>query len=436
MIQRKIFLLIFTLFVTLSVFGNNIDQTDDTLVIDLQKCLSLTKKNNLDLKIEDIKLNNKKTSLYTSWNDFLPKINGSTGIDNSIKPDKLTTSLKLNLNMSLSLNVSNFLNVNQTILDYKSSKITYNYAVKKVEIELTKSFYNILLSEEYIKIKNYSLKNSKNWYELAKKRYNNGEISEIDLLKSQYQYQNLAVEYENELKNHKISLLLLKQILNIDEEKEISIKGQIPEIKDFKFDELSKVDLTKNIDNQKLTFELESSKNQRNIKIANLTPSLSLGYSVGNSYTLTSNPNNNWDTLSSNFSVSISFSLDNLIPFSNTQMELLNTNSAITQNLIEIEKNKHKIKSDLLKIIFELKNTKDNFNNVVFNAEIAKKAYKLTENEYNNGEKSINDVIDGEEILNEANFKILSAKYDFIKNILDLELLLNTDLSGDKNLVN
>jgi outer membrane protein TolC len=63
------------------------------------------------------------------------------------------------------------------------------------------------------------------------------------------------------------------------------------------------------------------------------------------------------------------------------------------------------------------------------NVELAQRAYNLAEEAYNAGGKSLLDVEDAEDKLQEARFELLREKVNYINGIIDLEAAVNRGIS-------
>ena len=126
--------------------------------------------------------------------------------------------------------------------------------------------------------------------------------------------------------------------------------------------------------------------------------------------------------------ISLGLSLDNLLPFSTVQVNLIKQNRNIEKisNSIEIERKNKEI--ELKKSQKDIESQKEIINSYLMNVEIAKKTYDIIEKYYFSGSSSFYELKEAEKDLTNSNIKLLQAKYDYLCKIFDLEYLLNIEI--------
>ena len=100
----------------------------------------------------------------------------------------------------------------------------------------------------------------------------------------------------------------------------------------------------------------------------------------------------------------------------------------IIDKSLKIQKIKDNKVIKLKEYLRSLKKFSVEYNSLILNKKIAEKGYTLAKASYEVDIKDLQEVETAEEKLNSAQLSILKAKYNYILNILDLELLLNNNI--------
>lgn len=409
------------LILTISLLSNlySQDNTSDKKIVrlSLKDSINLSLTKNLNIKNNKIDLDNYLLSLQTVWNQFMP--GGSFGFsfrDNLID-NKL--SFSISLNTSLNLNPSSFFNIVKVINEYKQGSINYEIALKKFIIEVKRYYYNLIIFKKNIELKEIELNNAKIFYNVSVSKYNDGIISIVDKMRSEYNLSEKEIELKKAKNNFEIALIVFKNIIGVEDNIDLEL---IENFQDINIgDDIKNSSLNNNLDIKKYEYDLKNIINTKNTIIASFFPSFNFSYSF-------SMPFDNLYNYSSSFGISVSLLLDNLLPFSTNQVNLIKNNRNIEKmnNSIEIEKKNKEI--ELKKILKEIENQKKIIDSYVISLEIAKKSYDIIEKSYLSGATNFYDLKEAEKDLDNAMIKILQAKYDYISKIFDLEYLLNIEI--------
>ena len=88
----------------------------------------------------------------------------------------------MQLNLAFSLNAAQVFSVYQTIIDWKNSKISLEMAEKKINRDIRKAYYSLIVLNENITLMEEKIETAKKRYEQAVTNRENGTISQIDEL--------------------------------------------------------------------------------------------------------------------------------------------------------------------------------------------------------------------------------------------------------------
>ncbi len=449
------------------------EDQNKVLKLNIDEAISLSMQRNLGIKIENLSFDEKKWAIATSWNKFIPsaKMRASLStVNKGILDDAYDEineqyedrgihlsdsevydtdewenvkkgSVSARLDISLDLNAKMIFEVRKTVLDWQVGKISIDIAKKTLEKNIKKAYYNLKLLKENIIIKEKSLQAAKNRYELTNRKYQNRIITEIENLNAEYKYENikpLLIEIKN---NYEDAMLEFKQMLGIKENVEIELISDMDNINKIKFDEenISINYLNNNLEIKKVEGEIKLEKNNRDIYISELTPTLSFSFSTDTSYQRSDpfgkdhhwfyNIDEDWKEKTGNFTFTVSIPLSSFTPFSKEQMNIANSSYEIERKKLILEQVRLNKELEIKKIIRKINKNNELFKSLELNVKITEKVYNLAERSFQEGAKPLPEVEDAEENMNKAKLDLLQAKYDYLTAIYDLEYAINNKIN-------
>ncbi|MBP7552949.1 MAG: TolC family protein [Spirochaetes bacterium] len=434
MLIRKIVAIV-GLALAVALSAENYDTTtddNDALALDIDKAVKYGLINNLIQKNNAVELQTKLLNLATSWNYIVDAPSASISINKGLthtvsdnaNNSASTEGIDIGINTGLSISASSIFKIIQIANDYNKGKLNYEQLKLKFNIEIKRSYYSLVVMEKQLELKELALANAKILFDAASLKFDNGVISEIDRLKSEYAYKTLIPEL-NKLKNsYKNSLNSFKQIIGIDIAQKIELSSDIPEfnadiadlVKDFEIDNNRQV--------QTLVYDLNSAEYSRNNYIANIAPTFNLGYAFSGSNDF---KNAGWNVTNS-LKLSVSMGLDGLLPFSSAQTNIINSQYNINKIKNNILNQKQLISLELNKTADTLNELKNSMKSYEMNIEIADKTYEMSEKLYSSGRYGYLEFKQAEENKFDARLKLLNSKYEFLSNVYDLEYLIGKEI--------
>ena len=435
-----------SIFYLIAVILFSEENTDDSaLKLDIDTAVAKAVEHNFSLMNNKLDNNNYLLTTLTSFNKLLPSIGINVNAGNNYsysrtlynQPGSYTVSESISNNLSagfstnLSFNTKTVFDIRQTVIDYRSGLITYQNALNKVKNDTKKFYYNLIILREYIDLQNNKVIIAKNRYDSTFINNSRMDSSEIDILQNEYDYKSNLYSLKQAEDNYAINIISLKQMLGITGNKEIELTSGIPEITPIDYGDFENQSIEKNLGLQALYQSLLSEMNICGGYIAGLTPSFSLSYSITSSfnkdpayYYWFNDANNLW-ARSGSFSFSVSLPLDPLFPFSASQVSIVREQNNIKKIKNNLNDQKEKIKLSVAQIIIQLKETEENIDVLKTNVELADYTYHKIENLYNDGKKSELELRDADTTLYNAQIQLLTAKYNYLSNMIDLKNLLN-----------
>jgi len=409
--------------------------------------------------------------MYTSWNPLIPSTKLSfslarlnerksisatvpynatltipdvgTVYDSVLKTDAIDMpewGASLSFDTTFVLNAYIVFSIYNSVLDYNAGKINIEIAEKKIERDVRKNYYNLLLIRQNTELLKESVKAAENRYNQAVANYKNGLVPEYTMLAAQVAYENMkpaVLEIEN---GYFLAALSFKQTLGLKSEVELDFVNGMdtPVAREFNCDELIAKYIDNRLDVQSLYRSMNILKNVRNITIASMTPTFMFRASVDPTFQKDAGKDawfgdstymsDNWKQNSGMLMFSFSLPLDYYFPFSSKQMDLVNNNYQLKQTEIAMRQLKNGAELEIKSLVLKLQKSINSLKTLRMTYELAEKAYNLAEIAYKAGSKELLEVQNSELEYKKAKNNILQEEYNYTTALLDLEYALNTKL--------
>lgn len=465
-------------FITFASCGFAFAQESDSnknkeLVLTVDDAVSYALKNNQSLKSAAIDLEIKKRANSNSWNTFLPTVgvsgtaarttdidstlqsaNGSLQMMNLIKgihrdnlpamgidttpsslyedEEKLHWAVVGNVGVSWAFNLAMVSQIQIAKKQYESGLISYDTSCTKMEMNIRKLFYGLLIQQENLKINKDSLANAKARYEQAEINYRNGLTPELQVLNSQVTYENKkpdVLKAENQLSQ---SFDTFAFLLGLPYGTKIQLKGDInPEDITVDASELVKdyIASSNEILSMKKTIEIARlGLNAKKLSI--YTPSLAVNYSYNPIFYSFGEWKSGSD-ISDNGSLSLTVAFSDVLswlPWSSASQGIKDLKQQIVQAELGYEQLVNNAEVEIHKLVDNLEVAKVNIQSMEANVALAQKAYSSTLRAFNNGTQEWLSVRESDASLQQARLGLMNEKFNYISAVLDLEEKLNTKL--------
>jgi len=403
------------LFLMSAAFFSVLFAEDEKRVLTVEEAVILAADNNIDLKRNRLSLELLEKKDKFSWSGISPAANIS---GNFAKPlDDDTYSWSVSAALSLNLTPSLYTTMKSAALEYESGKISYEEAVRTVELNVRKAFYSLIYQNESIALSRRNLETARQRYELSRDKYNRGQLSELDLLSSQVNYENLKPSIESAVITYENNLALFKQMLGIDQSVQIELDGSLKEALP-----------AGNIDSGTVADELPSVKRiMRSIEAAENSllatrfsawgPSLTAGFSYGVSGSkMLSEPKT-----SSQLSLGVRIPLDGYLPWSSGALGIASQKASLENLRLQLEDEKTSSVIQIENSLKGIRQAESQLASLNNNAELAQRSYDMTLAAYNYGSKDLLTLQNASDSLMQAKTQLQSQYYTIISAVLDLE---------------
>lgn len=404
-------------------------------IITVEDAVILAADNNISLKRQKISLNALKRRNITSWNGISPSASLSGSLSKPLdgivtepeEPSPLRPSVKYNYqigaSVSLSLTPSLYTSIRDAGLKYESGKTSYEEAVRQVELNVRKLFYSLLYAKESMALQRRNMETARLRYENNRDKYNRGQLSELDLLQSQYSYESQRPSLDSAEISYQNSIASFKQTLGIPMDEKIELSGSLSDAippESFSF--------AASVDDIPSVKKIQSSiKQQKNSLLATrfsaYGPSVSASYSWGLSGNdMTEELKMHQENHSLSFSLRIP--LDGYLPWSNGALSVVAQKDTLADLKLQLENEKTSASLNVQNSIKNILQKQSQMDMLDQNVEIAQKAYDMTLTAYNHGSRDLLTLQNAADSLLKAKTDRESHIYNLICAVLDLENML------------
>lgn len=420
--MKKKSFLILNFFIFLSaalLFAGENTKQNNSYELNIEEAVELALKNNVEIERSRIPLQAAQRASLYSWNSLSPSISASA--TSNLEQD-LSLSASVNFNFSANL----FSSMKNAKLLLEQNKITFEQAVKSVELSVRQAFYTLLYEKENIVLQEENLKIAKTQYESNLEKYNSGRLSEIDAMSAEVNYKSKIPSVQSAQTTYENDLDYFKQILGLHIDDEVTLSGSLEDtlfLEDITVDETKYSPYSIKLLENKIQVAKTSILDK---KFTAFSPSISakLNYSYGTILfgDELSNPQSKTTT-----SITASIPLDGILPWS-TKIESIKTaKDTLTDLELQLDEEKKDFTRLVKSSLRSISQSQDSLRYKMANIELAEKTYSMTKEAYNRGTKDLLTLQNASTTLLNAKVSLNSEILSFNKEILSLENSLNID---------
>ena len=207
----------------------------------LPEALDLALSENPTVKVAEMEVQRYDYVKRQTWGNLLPQLSASGSYTRSIVKSEMRGGISFGADNTFAVQGDLSLplfapSVYRTLKMNEAQMATAVEAARASRIDLTaevkKAFYNILLAEQSLAVLRESEATVQRTVDDTQVQYDNGLMSEYDLLTAQVQLSNLKptiLQTENSIK---LAKLMLKMYLSIPEDVEIDVVGELDALRD------------------------------------------------------------------------------------------------------------------------------------------------------------------------------------------------------------
>lgn len=414
------------LFILFSVFSWNVFSAENgelskEKILTLEECISLAKENNLSIKVHKNTLNDLKRKNETSWNSVSPSIKGDAAFQDDFI--NKTESFAISGSLGLTLSTNLYSTIKGAKLNYENGLLTYNQAVKQIEMSVWKTFYDLIYKTEYFSFQSQNLLTAKKNYEQNLEKFKNGKISELDVMSSRVSYEQKKPVLEEARIDLTNNLELFKNIIGVDFDDEIKLDGSLDfllELKDIKLP--PKENPSPDVQAAKFAVEI-AENNLLAQRFSSYSPVITGTYKYGQALNI---DNSLWNETSS-LSVGVSIPLDSYLPWSSSAVSINSKKESLESAKLNLEDAEKSIRVNT-------ENALRKINQIISMLEVsketvalAKKTYEMTETAYNYGKTDFLTLQNASDNVLNAEVSLKNQAKTLMETLLDTEYLLGLE---------
>ncbi|MDX9925357.1 MAG: TolC family protein [Ignavibacteriaceae bacterium] len=339
------------------------------------------------------------------------------GVERSLK---FGTNNRVNMDLKLQLPLFTWWRVSSTIdLSEKGIELSRNQ-LRKEELQtinrLLTSFYEILFNKKIVELNKLQTERAKEIYDITKIRYDNGQVSELDLMRSDLKYKNILNQLSDANSNYHKSKINLA--------KEIGIESSAFDIEDkFGFDKinidesnLEQAILNENTNLKALDIQMQMLPYQLSIAESGNKPNVFAfsGYNVNNGFN-PMNPEKFYDNW--NVGVQLSWKIFDGFATRHKSEQIQIQSGTIDYQKNEIQKT---LSSQFQQFIIQLKQAENNISIAEENLKLSKKVLSISEEQYKSGIASQLDLINAEDNVSQSELFIVQSIFSHIITKINL----------------
>ncbi|MDC7126058.1 MAG: TolC family protein [Spirochaetales bacterium] len=405
------------------------------IVLTKEKCIELAIENNVDLQVAAIDLAAAEREKGSSWNNFLPEITATAGMDGDTalldSDSDMDWALKAGIGVELPLTAGLAYTVKALNLDYENEQI--NYETDRLELinNVENNFNSLIATKAGIDIAKANLDLAERRYQQTLNLYNNGLETELSTLSAKVSAAKLKPTYLKALESYNSALRSFLLLIGLEPDAEVEIEGSLDFSKsDFDSEALIDKFLMNRMDIKSALMNIEILENSRKKTASNsLAPSLGLSTSwyagVNDAFGDASFSDKLSDSLS--LGLSLSIPLDDYIPGSSTNNTIKGIDDQIESAKMSLEDTIKDAKLEIINIVEQLKTLASTLEMSELNVELAKLTYDKSEESYEQGGTERLDVEDAQQDYISAKQECLESQYDYLSELIDLRYALGLE---------
>ncbi len=393
----------------------------ESLSLSIEEAVLLAKENNVSVKTSENTLKNLRTRNRFSWNSISPTANISGTYADDLENEVQSYGISGSVNLGLTANL--FSSIQSAKLNYEKGQLTYDEAVRAVELSVRKAYYQILYEQENLALKKQSLETSRTQYISNQEKFKNGKISELDAFTSRVNYESKKPDVESAEITLQNDLASFKQMLGIQQDVNIVLTGSLDDILSIKpvtFESLPKPDAPAP-EVQSAEYDVQIAKSSLlDSRFSAYAPTVSGSYTYGKSKTSEAD---DWST-TNRLSVGVTIPLDGYLPWSSRAV-------SVAANKYSLDSAQQRLEDARTTVAVKTENYLRKINQAVLqlsslqsNVELAEQTYRMTLTAYNYGKTDLTSLQNANDAVLNAGVSLKSQANTLISSILDLENLL------------
>ena len=399
----------------------------DVLNLSVEDAVELARKNNVSVSRGKITLEAAKRAKDHSWNSVSPT--ATLGATSSIPIDalsdeesKYTASFGVSATVTVSLSANLYTSMNAAKISYESGKLSFDEAVRAVELGVREAFYGLLYEKENLALQEKNMEIARTQYQNNLAKYNQGRLSEIDVLSAEVNYKSKIPTVGSARTAFLNDLASFKQTLGLMIDERIELDGSLDDV--ISLEEI-RVEM-KDVDSasvKALEYRLQSAKNTvLEKRFSAYAPSLNASLNWRDQSWYVGYDGEAPDAQkSTTLSLSATIPLDGVLPWSARNDAIDAAKDTVADLELQLDNERKNVMRSVASSLRSIRQSQESIQYKQANVELAQKTYRMTLEAYNRGTKDLLTLQNANNSLLNAQVTLKSEALTLIKSILALE---------------
>lgn len=396
---------------------------DGRVALSLADAVDMALERNVTIARNTISLGANERAKSHAWNSISPSASVSgglsvpDGIGDSGSPSDYTAELSGAISLSFSPNL--FTSIKSARISYGQGVVSYEQACRTVELNVREAFYGLLYEKENITLQERNLQTAKDQYEQNLAKYNQGRMSELDVLSAEVRYKSLQPTVENAHITFANDLEAFAQLIGMDGTAQIDLQGSLDDVQVSGRVTLDGVEINAPavVSLQK---QLEKAQNALlAARFSAYAPSITARWSHG----LSSRPANGEraTTNSGALSLTATIPLDGVLPWSKGADGVASAQDTIADLELQLADARRSVAVSTQSSLRKISQSQSSLTARRANVELAQRTYDMTLQAYNRGTKDLLSLQNASDSLLSAQVSLMSEQRALISAVLALE---------------
>ncbi len=310
------------------------------------------------------------------------------------------------------------------------SQLDFEEAKRSLIVDIKRGFYGYILAKEVLKVQEETLQNKEEALEIARKRFEAGVGTELEVLSAESDVENFIPEVISARNKVEFALLAVIDLLGYEEEAEgltIELIGELsPEYHHLDRKELINLATEQKFSIRQFETNISATEYQRNLMVREKRPTIAgfANYMVQSGFDTATGKNKytGKDSWEDNLTVGLSFQmpLSALFPWSGENADVRKFEAELESLKTGLNSEQGDIRLNIDNILLRIEEEEAKISSGNKRVELAQKFLESSEKSFTNGLISPTELKDAQLNLNTAQLGYLSAIFNYQMALYDL----------------
>jgi outer membrane protein TolC len=344
----------------------------------------------------------------------------------------LPWSTAANGSLSLSLSPATFIVPDEHEAERRRRLLQREDSYWELRRNVLSRYYRLLSEEANLELTRESVDAARRRWQEAQRRYEQGRVSDFDVLQARVQYENARPELTELEAGYRQQLREFGRLLGLERDREIALSASMPDILfDRGAGELRTrfVEGHTSVEQERLDIEqIDLALRRNRLSLwPSLSTRLSYGYANADPFAKELSFDERWSG-SGRVELSLSVPLDPLLPGSSRRREARDLEDQLRIARNELSETRAATAAGIETAVTRIENARERITALEQSAELASRAYELAEQRYEAGATDRTTLEDAELERERAQVALLEQRLAFATGLIELEYHLRAEL--------